>query len=574
MGHLTVLTMQGPVAAAHVDDGDGAAARDRTAEETHDCDSDELEALEDAAEEEGAEDDELDRIVDEAALFYPPARVGELLDELKEEGLVHFVQTHVVGKTEAEIKALLVSLGVLLPKTLREESISPGFLLSLVKSVLVRHLRQREKLAGYNTIDDAVRLIGESKRTIVLSGSGISTSVGIPDFRSKDGIYAQLQRQGRYNLADPQEMFDKDFFLQDPSCFFSFAKSIFPSNFVPSPSHRFIKLLEERGSLLRNYTQNIDTLEEAAGIERVLYCHGSFSQAACTSPGCTYKVAGSAIKPDIFEQRVPYCPRCAEADEAKRAAMRKAAMRGKSKSAREWDCDDDDEGDEGEDELRGLGVLKPCITFFGEKLSDEFDQSLLADRSQVDLLIVMGTSLKVAPVSELVGHIPHRTPVILINKTPVLHMAMDVQLLGDADAIVKYICNRLRWSLPSPEPNRSVVGGQSKADEATATPAGSTSRSSVDPDDAPEPRRVGESHFWLFPGAQAESLVSILDRRRSDDSGHSEDEGQGQVASQVSGPDEKEKRVSVDLLGDEQTRGVKREASSDDSATTKHSRHV
>lgn len=69
--------------------------------------------------------------------------------------------------------------------------------------------------------------------------------------------------------ADRVEIrFDKEYFLQDPSCFFSFAHSIFPSNFVPSPSHRFIKLLEEKKKLLRNYTQNIDTLEEAAGVGR------------------------------------------------------------------------------------------------------------------------------------------------------------------------------------------------------------------------------------------------------------------------------------------------------------------
>jgi NAD-dependent histone deacetylase SIR2 len=259
-------------------------------------------------------------------------------------------------------------------------------------------------------------------------------------------------------------MFDKDYFLHDPSCFFSFAKSIFPSNFIPSPSHRFIKLLEDRGSLLRNYTQNIDTLEQAAGIEKVLYCHGSFSKAQCTTPGCEYTVPGSVIKPDIFAQRVPQCPSCAEAFKVMQATS--SQSNDHKKSRKEWhqESNDTDEDDEG-DELKGLGVLKPCITFFGEKLSDEFDHSLLLDRSQVDLLIVMGTSLKVAPVSELVGHIPHQTPVILINKTPILHMGMDIQLLGDSDEIVKYLCNRLKLDLPSPEPNTNVVGGQNVAKE-------------------------------------------------------------------------------------------------------------
>jgi len=258
-------------------------------------------------------------------------------------------------------------------------------------------------------------------------------------------------------------MFDKDYFLHDPSCFFSFAKTIFPSNFVPSPSHRFIKLLEEKGNLLRNYTQNIDTLEQAAGIDRVLYCHGSFSKAQCTTPGCGYKVAGSVIKPDIFAQKVPQCPQCAEAFKQKQT--KKTTSKKKIKNGKEWEQDSEGDTDEEEDGLKGLGVLKPCITFFGEKLSDEFDRSLLLDRKEVDLLIVMGTSLKVAPVSELVGHIPHSTPVILINKTPILHFGMDIQLLGDSDDIVQYLCNRLGWDLPSPEPNESVVGGESVAEE-------------------------------------------------------------------------------------------------------------
>lgn len=312
--------------------------------------------------------------------------------------------------------------------------------------------------------------------------SGISTSVGIPDFRSKDGIYAQLQKEGKYNLADPQEMFDKEYFLRDPSCFFSFAKTIFPSNFIPSPSHQFIKLLQDKEVLLRNYTQNIDTLEEAAGIDKVLYCHGSFSQAQCTTPNCDYTVPGSVIKPDIFAQTIPYCPRCSEKLQEKQDSTKKSKK--KKKTTKEWENDDDEE--EEDDGVRGLGVIKPCITFFGEKLSDEFDKCLLSDRQSVDLLIVMGTSLKVAPVSELVCHIPHKTPVILINKTPVLHMGMDIQLLGDSDGIITYICNQLQWSLPTPDPNKNVVGGQSIAQEI------SNNEEEKIPVKDDEPKRVGD----------------------------------------------------------------------------------
>ena len=81
----------------------------------------------------------------------------------------------------------------------------------------------------------------------------------------------------RVQNLSAERLFDKDIFMYKPEVFYSFAKDIYPSNFKPSASHRFIRLLEERGQLLRNYTQNIDTLEQAAGIKSVLNCHGSFA---------------------------------------------------------------------------------------------------------------------------------------------------------------------------------------------------------------------------------------------------------------------------------------------------------
>lgn len=81
--------------------------------------------------------------------------------------------------------------------------------------------------------------------------------------------------------------------------------------------------------------------------------------------------------------------------------------------------------------------------------SPHVTKGLFEDREAVDLILVMGTSLKVAPVSELIGHMPHRVPVVLINRTPIRHMTVDVQLLGDADLIVAYLCEQLGWVLPA-----------------------------------------------------------------------------------------------------------------------------
>ncbi len=100
-------------------------------------------------------------------------------------------------------------------------------------------------------------------------------SCGIPDFRSANGIYARLHADYP-DLPSPQSMFEMAYFEKNPYPFFKFAKEIFPGNFTPSISHYFIKTLEVHGKLLRNYTQNIDTLEQIAEIKNVVHCHGRY----------------------------------------------------------------------------------------------------------------------------------------------------------------------------------------------------------------------------------------------------------------------------------------------------------
>lgn len=127
-----------------------------------------------------------------------------------------------------------------------------------------RELSKRAKLSKYNTIDDAVDLLKKAKNIIVLTGAGISTSLGIPDFRSKGtGLYSKLAHLG---LNDPQEVFDIQLFRDDPSMFYSVARDILVETERFSPTHAFIALLEKKGKLLTNYSQNIDNLEAKAGI--------------------------------------------------------------------------------------------------------------------------------------------------------------------------------------------------------------------------------------------------------------------------------------------------------------------
>lgn len=109
---------------------------------------------------------------------------------------------------------------------------------------------------------------------IVLNGA-------VPDFRSPGtGLYDNLQK---YDLPTPQSIFELSYFRERPDAFYQLAKELWPDNFLPTPTHHFIKLLHTKGLLTRCFTQNIDSLEAAAGIPRemIVAAHGNFDGCRC-----------------------------------------------------------------------------------------------------------------------------------------------------------------------------------------------------------------------------------------------------------------------------------------------------
>ncbi|KAM8969468.1 NAD-dependent protein deacetylase sirtuin-3, mitochondrial isoform 2-T2 [Sarcophilus harrisii] len=97
------------------------------------------------------------------------------------------------------------------------------------------------------------------QRVVVMVGAGISTPSGIPDFRSPgSGLYSNLEQ---YDLPYPEAIFELDFFFHNPKPFFALAKELYPGNYRPNLAHYFLRLLHDKGLLLRLYTQNIDGLE-------------------------------------------------------------------------------------------------------------------------------------------------------------------------------------------------------------------------------------------------------------------------------------------------------------------------
>jgi len=224
-------------------------------------------------------------------------------------------------------------------------------------------------------IDGVAKYIldGHAKNIIVMTGAGISVSAGIPDFRSPGtGLYYNLQK---YNLDDPQDVFSINYFRKNPKPFYCVAKGIYPGQFHPTKAHYFIRMLAEHGLLLRNFTQNIDTLEMIAGIpqDKVIYSHGSFSKSHCSECGKEYSYED--VREKVFADEVAYC-----------------------------ECG---------------GCIKPDITFFGEALPAEFFVQREIDFPKCDLLIVMGTSLVVHPFAGLITLVPENVPRLLINLEPV-----------------------------------------------------------------------------------------------------------------------------------------------------------
>ena len=213
------------------------------------------------------------------------------------------------------------------------------------------------------------------RSVIVMVGAGMSVSAGIPDFRSPTtGLFAQLAAKG---LPSPELVTTISFFKDNPWPFYELCDEIWPrGKYKPTYAHRFIKALHDDGKLLRCFTQNIDSLETAAGLpaEAVVPAHGNFDSAS---------VVGTGEDVPVHE--------VAEAVEA---------------------------GDAGWTALNTKygGLVKPDVVFFGEQLPERFNRQAREDFPKCKLLLIFGTSLQVFPFASLVRYVPPGTPRLLCNR--------------------------------------------------------------------------------------------------------------------------------------------------------------
>lgn len=174
---------------------------------------------------------------------------------------------------------------------------------------------QQRKLANLITTIEAIR---EAKNIVLLTGAGLSTAAGVPDFRSENGLYRLLQNSKLTNdemdaaFGDftPEDLFDLNYFRQNPVPFYTFyyKMGLCDEMIQPTKSHQFIQQLSAHNKLLRVYTQNIDGLDIKSGIpaSKLVRCHGHDEEFVCTC--CEMRFPREMLERGFLKQhKIPYC---------------------------------------------------------------------------------------------------------------------------------------------------------------------------------------------------------------------------------------------------------------------------
>lgn len=234
----------------------------------------------------------------------------------------------------------------------------------------------------------AAEIIYRSKRTVVLTGAGISTPSGIPDFRSTDS--------GLWTRYDPFEVASLSAFRYNPEKFYQWiqplAINIHQAN--PNVAHLSLARLEKMGYVQTIITQNIDRLHQKAGSNNVLEVHGSIQNLVCVR--CFRKFDSEEFLDLILVKgQVPYCP----------------------------DCE---------------GVLKPDLILMGEQMPAKVWLKAQEASKKCDLMIVVGSSLEVLPVAGLpMRALENGAHLIMINHTPTyLDVRADVVLHENVEEVI------------------------------------------------------------------------------------------------------------------------------------------
>jgi NAD-dependent deacetylase len=218
-------------------------------------------------------------------------------------------------------------------------------------------------------IEQLITLVSASRNLVAFTGAGISTASGIPDFRSPTS--------GLWESVDPLTVASLYGFRQNPQAFYDWIYPLAKTTLaaLPNPAHHALFQLEQLGYLQSIITQNIDMLHERAGNRVVHELHGHLRDATCIHCFATYAA------PPLLDKFIEYhqIPRCSACN----------------------------------------GVIKPNVILFGEQLPITVFQSAQRDARMSDILLVVGSSLEVAPASDIpLIALRNNAKLVIINLEP------------------------------------------------------------------------------------------------------------------------------------------------------------
>jgi len=218
-------------------------------------------------------------------------------------------------------------------------------------------------------ISEAAKIIAQAKHVVALTGAGISTPSGIPDFRSTGS--------GLWDRVDPMVVASIWGFMEHPQAFYEWVKPLARKilDAQPNPAHQALAQLEARGKLNAVITQNIDNLHQRAGSKRVLEVHGHLREATCIR--CYHLMrAEPLIEKLLKDGQVPRCPECGS-------------------------------------------VMKPNVVLFGEMLPVGVMNDAEEESRTCDVMLIAGSSLEVAPAADLpLIAKKNGAQLIVVNRTP------------------------------------------------------------------------------------------------------------------------------------------------------------
>lgn len=226
-------------------------------------------------------------------------------------------------------------------------------------------------------IEQFKELVSQSNNIVFFGGAGVSTESGIPDFRSKDGLYNQ-----KYKYP-PEEILSHTFFMRNTEEFYKFYKAKMNSlKYEPNITHLKLAELESKGKLTAVVTQNIDGLHQKAGSKNVYELHGSVLRNYCMNCGKFYDAEY------VFESEgIPKCS-----------------------------CG---------------GIIKPDVVLYEEGLNQQTVADSINAIQNADLMIVGGTSLTVHPASGLINYFRGKN-LVLINKDATAYDNMANLVINDS----------------------------------------------------------------------------------------------------------------------------------------------